>query len=268
MIPAIVLIMSEPYELYDNLQKAIDINANIHTARSGIAGLRLIQMYTPVIIIIDDELPDIRGGSLSTIIKDFSNPLDSLVYIINVRSNILPNTKADYLISSDCSTDSLIKNIINNFNTKMLQILQREAYENAIIIQNKMLPEKVKNNDIIVNHIFSPYSILSGDGLNYWIFKDCLYGFIFDCIGHDLSSHTQAQAMWTYLKKALKMFQTGVWKSLADAMEDINNDLFDTPDMTAGRCSFTPALLFVLDFKKYIFRYCPAGFPSSLSHCP
>ena len=111
-----------------------------------------------------------------------------------------------------------------------------------------------------MNNVYSPFSELSGDGLDYWTGEDehGLYGLLFDCTGHDIVSFLQVGEIRALLKKGCKYYQSNVYKSLSEIMQNVNTDLFG---LHGDDTICTAAIIFYFDFKKNILHYCSAGIP-------
>ena len=88
-----------------------------------------------------------------------------------------------------------------------------------------------------------------------------LYGFLFDCVGHELSSYGQTSSLHGMLKKAMNFYQVGSFPTLSAAMEDVNQDLFALYD---DNILMAAAMMFCFDFTKGRLHFCPAAIPELL----
>lgn len=233
-------------------------------ASDGMSGLNVYNKMQPVFIIIDNLLPDVNGGSLSSIIKGTQQGRFSKIFIINIEKAI-GNLKADYLFFTDGTPYS--ENTAYMLNTHMRMLIDNymarrihsEEIERAIKMQYQKLPNNIQTGKVLVSSIFSPYSDLSGDGFDFWVSNDekGIYGFLFDCTGHDLVSFTTTGSIRAIMKKTCMLHQHGVISSMSEIIKEVNSDLFDIdlkPAMTA-------AIVFFLDFEKNIMEFCSAGIP-------
>lgn len=270
MRPSILVVHQEPEMLVEQLNKKIGNQVRISAVTTGMDGLCQFRILRPMMIIIDNDLPDIYGMSVASIIKDTEDGPECLVYVLGIK-HVMQNTKADFLIGIQSNLDIFCTQVHNDLQSKLLCKKQSEGMLKAIEMQNDMLPQPIQTDRFTVNSIFSSYDKLSGDGINYWYSggcgsehgnKDdclygCLYGFLFDCVGHDLSSYGQVGTMWISLRKGLKFFQTGVHKTLGAVMKEINDDFVSLYDYT----NIVSAMTFCFDFNKNVLRYCPAAIP-------
>lgn len=259
----ILIISKEANKILTWLQplfKKYDVLWNL--AEDGISGIEKYTKYTPCLVFIDCQLPDFNGMSLASIIKDTEDGEKSSIYLYNTEK-ILHNTKADYFFLTLDEQELKV-----NMYARVEQFLENHfmkkqhssEIERAKINQYERLPDNMNHTAFQVNILFSPFAELSGDGLDYWIGEDetGLYGFIFDCTGHDIVSFTMAGQIRTLLKKACRVFQMGIMHQLSDVMADVNHDLFDIdvdPIPTA-------AIVFYIDLRENILRYCTAGIPA------
>lgn len=274
MIPSVLVIMKEPVPFIRQLGPYLQNLAHIHPAATGMDGLFLFQKMNPhpLVVIIDEDLPDLHGSSVASIIKDMKNEdmkegPESIVYVINV-TNLLQNAKADYFMQKPVNIDMLFLQVKQDIEKHLLINSQSDAIQKAVSGQIDMLPQSFRKERFEITNIFSPYNDLSGDGIYYWYpeqskEKDCLYGYLFDCTGHDISSYGQCSSLWFSLRKELMDFQRGIHPTLSSVMEGINNMFMefsygnDEPNMPA-------VISFYFDFRENVMHYCSAGNPELL----
>ena len=141
MKPTILLIHSQPEELYRELKKEIGMEAHIRTAVSGLDGLYDMQVLNPALVLVDSALPDLSGMSVATIIKDMETPC--LVYLIGIKDTaLMEHTKADRYIDVQTAWPLLCMQI----STDLHPLLLPEASDsllNAVQIQKDMLPKAI-----------------------------------------------------------------------------------------------------------------------------
>lgn len=261
LIPHIVLIMPDD-EKREEFCHRLGNAAYIHTSLTGLDGLALVRRHQPAIVIIDNELPDMQGMSVATILKD-SPREHSIIYLVNVL-HLSQNVKADRFAPKPYSVELACQEVYQDLQTILDMNDRSKELQEAIDMQNGMLPSPIENEYCSVDSIFSPYKFLSGDGLSYWYANSGdnsrLYGFLYDCVGHDLSSYGQSIHFYGILKKAMNFYQAGVFPSLSAAMEDINHDFFELYE----KSMMGSAVMFCFDFKKKLLHFCPAAFPKIL----
>lgn len=258
--------MKDPVPFIRELGQSIQNLAHIHPATTGMEGLFRYQKIDPhpLAVIIDEDLPDLHGSSVASIIKDTNDGKDSIVYVINV-TELLQNAKADFFMPKPINTDMLFLQVRQDIEKRLLMNSQSEEIQKAISMQTSMLPPPIRTARFEITSVFSPYNDLSGDGIFYWYperskEKDRLYGFLFDCTGHDISSYGQCSSLWFSLRKELKDFQRGILPSLSEVMDSINDMLMefsygnDEPNMPA-------AISFYFDFRENVVHFCSAGNP-------
>lgn len=266
MNPSILIISEMPEGLTFDLQSLIKDMAQIFTATTGLEGLIKFQEVSPMLIIVDSDLPDMRGASVSTIIKDTPQGQKAIVYLMNVTaSSLIPNLKTDRLISAPVDYNVFFEQVHQDLEKKIFFHTRSEEVEQAVINQQCMLPTKIKQDKFEVDFLYSPYNILSGDGMFYSYpkptkTKDILYGFIFDCAGHDLAAYGQAGTVWVTLRHQLEFFYKEVYSNLAEMLNSINRDVFV---FYRGKIEpqLTSIIAFCVDFKSMELRYASAGAP-------
>ncbi|MBR3623581.1 MAG: SpoIIE family protein phosphatase [Selenomonadaceae bacterium] len=268
MIPSLLLVSEDPQDfLKKGLREIMEDTAQVITSGSGLEGLLKFQETSPMLVIVDSDLPDICGASITSIIKDTPEGRKTIVYLINVRSLLL-NVKADRLISAPINYEVLFEQVHQDFERKLFYHTRSAEVEQAISNQQGMLPSKLKHDNFEVDFLYSPYNTLSGDGMFYWYppptdTKNVLYGFLFDCTGHDLSSYGQAGMVWVTLRHQLDFLQKDIYSNLAMVLDSVNKDTFrfycnsDEPQLTS-------VIVFCVDFLKKELRFAPAGAPEIL----
>lgn len=263
MMVSVALIMQDPESLIASLQAAnLPAGVTIRTANNGIKGLALVQRIHPYIVIIDSDLPDLYGCSLASIIKDSPRLEETVVYLINNPPDFLPaNTKVNQIVPKSFSLDTLCYQITYELQRRLLFLNRPDELQKSIEQQNSMLPVPIYNYRFAAQLVYSPYNMLSGDGASFWLINNKLYGFLFDCVGHDLASYGQVGTLWAMLKKSMKLFSIKSLPNLAAVMMDVNEDLLEC---FAFECNMTPAICFYLNFDTNKLHYCSAGIGSFL----
>ena len=268
---SILVIKQDSEKFIEALRYGLDSNAEIYDAATGLDGLFKCQILKPEMVIIDAELEDLSGMTVSSIIKDNYECRYSLVYLIGI-DYLLENTKADRYINSKTPYEILIAQIRRDLKKMTGGLELPEEWENGVIRQYDCLVQNFSPNDtggaFQVNRFLSPYHHLSGDGFYYKLLKsddgdsskDGLYGFIFDCEGHDLSSYGQVAAILYIIRASMWRYQSGDLTSLHQVMSAVNEEIFSSYINT----TLIPAFCFFMDIKAREFHYCSAGIPTFL----
>ncbi|MBO6293811.1 MAG: response regulator [Selenomonas sp.] len=245
-------------------------NSIIHIAMNGVEGLHKAQKFMPVLIIADNNLPDMNGMSFASVIKGTIECQDSKILVFDVKPNsILSNTKADFFLPVMDERQLKIfitAHIDSFFQNQYVMAAHRDEYESRKMEQLNQLPKQIDNNWVRISNIFSPYDELSGDGFDYWISpqsnteEGVLYGFLYDCTGHGPESYPLVSSIRSLLKKNLRMYEFHRFPSLSCVMSKANDTIMDTTPSN----TLTPAaaVTFYVNFKDNKLKYCPAGIPS------
>lgn len=235
---------------------------NIITASSGIDGIFAYNTYSPCIVIVDDSISDMRGSSVCSILHDSTRGKDTAnIFFIGDSSSYLFKTYADFFFQKPLSYD-LLSNILKEFfyRRKITAPVFVGQIGSAVRKQHDELPKLFDNQYFQVNYIFSAFSELSGDGLNYWAGDDGsnLYGFIFDNTGHDLLAYSSTSSIKTLLKVWFDIYQKGMIPNLGKILYNLNSNLF-----TASNNDPSPVavVLFHISIEDNLLYYTPAGMP-------
>ncbi len=245
------------------------LNITIHIAMDAVEGLHKVQLYLPVFIIADNDLPDMSGMSFASIARDTVEGQESHILVFGIKNFYLTNPKANSFLPplDDRQLQIfLIAHVESFFRNKYFMAAHREEYEARKIEQMKYLPKNLDNDFVSISNIFSPYDELSGDGFDYWIAphsseeKGILYGFLYDCTGHGPESYPLVSSIRSLLKKNLRLYERHLFRSLADVMKKANSTIMDTTP--ANELNPAAAVAFYVNFQDNILKYCTAGIPS------
>lgn len=229
---------------------------------TGLDGIFAYNRYLPCIVIIEDTLPDMRGSSVCSIIRDSVYGKDiANIFFIGSSKTYLYSTYADFFFQKPLQFELL--NIVFKEYFHQRKISSPEfvgQIGNAKRKQRNELPKRLETPQCIVNNVFSAYSELSGDGLDYWVGDNNsdIYGFIFDSTGHDLLAYSQTSAIKTMLKISFKLYQNGMVPNLGKILYDLNNNLFTVFDDDPSPVA---VILFHISFEENILYYTPANMP-------
>ena len=266
---AILIIQRNPAELHRALLEALPQasgpnNVKIFEAHDAVSGFESYRQNHPCLVLIDDDLPDMRGMSCSGILKDAVDAEDCTVYVFNIHE-FIGNSKADFVFfqKKDVSNETLCLQVADYFSRRNLMTLHSIEIERAKARQLTCLPESLDTKNFKVDIVFSPFSELSGDGVDYWCgpSNTDLYGFLFDCTGHDIISFSQTGEIRSLLKRGCKYSKMNMldYETLADVLRNVNNDLCDTYQDDVIPVA---AVLFFFDFVKKTLTYVSAGIPN------
>ena len=234
----------------------------ILTASTGLDGIFSYNRYLPCIVIVDDALPDMRGSSVCSIIRDSAHGRNAAnIFFVGDSASYLYSTYADFFFQKPLQYDLLgtvFKEFYYRRKTSSPEFVGQIG--NAVRKQKNELPKKMETSRYAVDSVFSAYSELSGDGLDYWIGENDfdLYGFIFDNTGHDLLAYSSTSAIKTMLKISFKLYQSGMIPTLGKILFDLNNNLFIVSDDDPSPVA---AILFHISFEDNVLNYTPAGMP-------
>lgn len=260
----LLLVDPQPENLVGIIRELLEeFDVSLYTASNAIEGILKYKDLSPGLMLINNELPDMFGMSLATLIKDEENGANTSVCLYNI-TEILQNTKADFLILKlpEEKFQEVIQTQIQSFyNLRFMQNMHSTELLRAKQQQYEFLPVPLETENYSATGFFSAYGELSGDSYTYWQGKDgALYGVLFDCTGHDFVSYTYVNAARIMLKKDMRLYELGATDTLAEVLKSVNDDLFAVdavPEMTT-------AIVFKLDPKERMFRYCTAGMPGIL----
>lgn len=239
-----------------------DEKVKIIEAATGMDGIFAYNRHLPCLVIIEDTLADMMGSSVCAILKDAPNGGEATnIFLVGEHSSYLHNTNADYFFQKPVQFTTVGMVLKEFFSRRKLQLSAFiPEIEKAKRKQKADLPQKIETNRYSVNYVFSAFSELSGDGLDYWSGDDDngLYGFLFDCSGHDILAYSQTSELRSMLKLSYRLYQSHMVASLSKVLHDINNDMFD---VYSGDPTPTAAILFHIMFADNMLRYCSAGVP-------
>ena len=238
-------------------------DVEILKASSGLDGILSYNRFRPCLVIVEDELPDMPGASVCSILKAAPNGGEAVnVFFIGKSSSYLYSTFADCFFHKPVPFNAA-GIILNEFFYR--RKLRKSAYlldiEKTKRKQKETVPEEIETSRFVVSNIFSAFSELSGDGIDYWVGDDGsdLYGFLFDCTGHDLLAFSQTSEIRHPLRTYFAAYQSGMIPSLDVLLYNFNNDQFTLTDDDPTPVA---AILFHISFDgDPELRYCSAGMP-------
>lgn len=270
-----ILIISPKNSKIENLLVSITVEHKIFTTDNFLKGLALYNKIRPSVLFIDYALPQINGVTFCQIlrdmmVKDSISYKDLTIFMLLSASQIkedftqLSSLNIKFFIEEPMN-EALFKlqmmNFFSNFKTGFDTTLE-ESVKRAQISQASTLPDFIENENLSVNYIYSPFLNLSGDLFNYWLEEDILYGYLFDCKGHDLTAWRQTAKIKTIFNYAFRFYNKGIFKSLIDVMNNVNEEVLYQMDADQDKGSYVVAIIFKLDIKSGRFCYIPAGLPS------
>lgn len=235
----------------------------IYTATTAVDGIFAFFKFAPCIVIIDDTLPDMRGSSVCSILRDSARSEDLAVniFFIGDSSSYLFRTFANFFFQKPLQFN-LFGNVLKEFfyRRKIQNPLAVQQIGSSVLRQRSELPKTIHTKKFVVSNVFSAFYELSGDGLDYWLGKNKsdLYGFIFDISGHDILAYTSTSQFKGLLKISFDLYEKGLIPSLGKVLHNVNNDLFTALN---GNPSPVAAVLFHISFEDNTLYYTPAGMP-------
>ena len=249
----ILIITKEKDIIKKILISQIGNNHQILTTDNPITGLSLYNTLKPSVLFIDDDLDKINGIVFCQIIKE-----------LMVKNSIsYKDLNINYFIATPIDKDLFtlqIATFFNNFKLGFNTTLE-ETVKKAQINQAETLPNfiEIENETLSVNYIYSPYLNLSGDLFNYWLDEDnkFLYGYLFDCTGHDLIAWRQTAKIKTIFNYAFRFYDKKVFKSLIEVMNNINEEILFQMDTDSDTSAYVVAIIFKLDIQNKKLYYIP-----------
>lgn len=264
MMKNIILIISpDPGDILSVCRSAAGAYGDeieILLAENAIDGLDKISSRKIMLAIIDNSLPDIPGMSIASIIKD-SPKLEDIEIILYNMTRMYPHARADTFFFSPLDISDFEIALHEFLDYRLNSAMVSGSLEKAIMDQEARLPQEIETDSFDIRAIYSPYHLLSGDGLDYWYDKEnkTLYGYIFDCVGHDVKSYLLATMdIMPMIENSFRSYEAGVYESLSSFMSSLNEYIFNLHTETEP----TPMLLFHIDFKSGFIRLCSAGIPN------
>lgn len=257
----ILLVMekNEIEQMKNILQKVLkDYNVQLIAEDNSLDGLSRYIQYNPCLLITSANMSFLNGFSISAIIKGTEYGRDCSIWLL--IDDVVIDAKVDLFIRRPIRED-LVTLQIQNWCEKRFQEKPSHSILMAKIEQAKLFPQKIQEETFYVDYIYSPFNELSGDGLDFWLGqnKDGLYGFLFDCTGHDITSYGQVREIRMVLKNGFKVNERRDHFDLGSVMQYLNEELFCC---YGNNVNCVAAVAFHLDFRKNKLYYCSAGMPS------
>lgn len=258
----LLLVDASPDALLAHLKEWLsDFDIFIYVVNTAIEAIVQYKELSPGLMLVNSELPDMSGMSLSTILKDEENGSSTSIFVYNIQ-HIMQNTKADFFFLKTDEAhfyDVMGAQVVSFYQLRFMQSLHSTELLRAKAQQYEFLPGAIETDAYQVMGLFSAYGDLSGDSYTYWVNDKTgdLYGILFDCTGHDFVSYTYVTAGRIMLKKDMKLYELGAIESLSEVLKSINDDLYAVDAMPES----TAAIIFKLDVAEQKFHYCTAGVP-------
>lgn len=135
----------------------------------------------------------------------------------------------------------------------------REEVSLAGKIQRSFLPPALTNDKLVINTIYEPYTLVSGDTFDYfWLEGDHKFvGYIADVMGHGLPTALQTSALRVLGRPVFEKRA-----SLAERVAELN--LISSSCFTED--SFAGLIAFELDFNEHTLTYVAAGINCFLAY--
>jgi hypothetical protein len=247
-------------EIMSGMAEILDNDVHISVAESGLTGISAVNKIMPSLLIVGN-LPDMQSLSFSTMVKKNIRQCSIQIYtIININEyQCMNNALTDILFFDNGNfKNALFMQVQIFIAQKKMRTQYADEIERAKSKQKMLIPPRLETEKIQVDGIYSPFSLLSGDGIDFWLSEDSLYGFLFDCTGHDIVSSTEAGTVRTLLRTGFKFFQQLDW-TLSDILKNANEISFS---VSGDDALCAAAVIFYFDLKNNELRYCSAGMPN------
>lgn len=230
-----------------------------------IAALLVSKQVKPDIIITEAAMELLNGFSFSAIIAGYKENCEIFILGGNKANDRHAGNGNVNVITEPYDVNALLQTAENIFQKHeaarqkpKFQWSSRtsDTIEQIRIDQKKTLPKAIQQEALSIDYIFSPYSDFSGDCLDFWYSEkdNTVYGFLFDCTGHDVHSYSQVREMRTlfHLMFRLRRNSLNFW------LQNVNNELF----RIYGNDTYcTAAVTFEFNLNSKTIRYCSAGIP-------
>ena len=230
-----------------------------------IAALLVSKQKKPDVVFVDANMKLLNGYSFSAIISGYND--NGEIFLITNKENKNTAGLSDVHIISFPYILSEIVDKIQAILEKHAAAQQKSSFcwssrigsatDKVKKDQRNTLPAPIKSESgVNIDYIFSPYDELSGDCLDFWYSKkeNIIYGFLFDCTGHDIHSFTQVREMRTLFRLMFALRRD----SLNKCLQNVNNELFR---LYADDTYCTAAVTFEINLNTNLVRYCSAGIP-------
>ncbi len=270
MTDTILLIVKqeERERLCDLVRRAVkDYGVHIAAVDDAVQGLCLFEKTRPILLLVDADMPMLNGFSLSSIIKNTRYGNACTVYLIISRLEDYVKCGVDYYVTRPVNEPLLASQLVRFFEKRAAALHHKQETEVAMAKQRQMLPPQIYEESYSVSYIYSPFDELSGDGLDFWCGngKRGLYGFLYDCTGHDIFSYSQTREIRAVFRMGFQLYgksdgDGGI--ELNKIMQHVNEELFF---VNGDNTECVAAVSFFLDFKARMLHYCSAGIPSFLT---
>jgi CheY-like chemotaxis protein len=240
------------------------IGCQVICGSNGLEGVKLFQEHHPQVVLIDALMPVMDGYKASSIIRHMDAGKDTLIYMITTQAETESVEKAFEVGCDDYFVKPLMDNV---FSTKLKKIMnEKHTTRNHVIdqhnleielaeakeLQMSLLPKTFKNYHISVTSIFSPFTQVSGDFIDYWWVdhEKTLYGYVLDVTGHSIASAMQALAIRMLFCQASKST-----RNICEILQYINAEMF----RNNKKRTIATAIIFSIDLKEKILQYSSAG---------
>lgn len=219
-------------------------------------GIDLFIENNPPILILDDKL---EGFMLAKTINDMQNN-KTVIFMLTKLEKILlskEHLNINFYIPKPLNRIFLQVTIMSYLKNYIFIEKENLEIERAVKKQAENLPNKIDNDFIKINYIYSPYNKLSGDKLKLLSDEknNKYYGIVIDCTGHDLLAWQQTGTVEIMFKYALTFLKQGIFTSIKEVLEDVNKNLVSEEIYVA-------ATVFKIDLNQKLIKYVSAGIPN------
>lgn len=247
--------------LRQHLSMTLGYPIDIFCVNNSLECLIQYNQSQPAVVIIDADMPTLNGFSVVSILRDADTGRKCLMYVIGRANTPLIDPDINCFFQSPLDYERIAAQLLSDFDKKDTD-KQHSELEKAKQDQKKLLPEPVTTNAFKVDYIYSPFDELSGDCLDYWFGQDKkgLYGFLFDCTGHNINAFSQVLEIRALFHISFRYYQRNeASRNLGKLMQNINEELFRLHNKNVACCA---GVAFYIDFQTLELRYCSAGIPN------
>lgn len=251
--------------LKSNLSKIFSFN--FLEANNGKEALKILSENKKIeCIILDLVMPIMDGWSFLEIYnkRKFSIPIivnssnDEISDIINALNKgcydyfVKPLKKEDLEVFIPLKIKNAIKSFrLQNF-YKYKTIQFKKELKLAKNFQTSLLPEKIINNDYIINYFYKPFSYVGGDFIDYLERDNFLFYFIADISGHGVTSS---------MISSLLKYEFERYFNKHDDIEKFIYRLNKSLSNIFTEGLFSTGIVCKLDIKNFTFQYINCAHP-------
>lgn len=242
------------------------LNFNVIVADDGFEGVKSFSEHNPDIVLIDLEMPGMDGFTVCSILRNMDTK-STLIYMVTSSKDEASINAAFKVGFNDYFTKPVLESLFvakiqKDLNEKSVYEIKYAGVNNSNTLENQLdearalqmslLPKPIINEVLSVKQIYSPYSGVSGDFVDYWWDdqEKMLYGYLFDVAGHSIAS-----AMQVFAIRMLFCQNRKYCSDVDELLYYTNSEMFKNKQ----RPSMVTAIAFKVDIRKQVLHFSSAG---------